>query len=143
LLPTINMDAVTAKLEVGLSKIRDSIAALSLKIAPQLDYSALNTTKAALNLRWHIAAENVLGAGDVFAYERYLTWHSAAFKKALDPPYVPVPAELDTPVLEEGPITRSRSRARSTTRRGGSRAPKKSKSNSNSKSKGVVKRVKV
>lgn len=142
----INMDAVTAKLEVGMCKIRDSIAALSLKIAPQIDCTALKAAKATLSLRWHVAAEAVLGAGDVFAHERYEIWHKAAFNPSKDTPYVPSLTELDIPQLVDMPITRSQSRARSTTRKGtstSSRAPKKSKSNGNSKSKGVVKRVKV
>ncbi|KAG1875630.1 hypothetical protein DFJ58DRAFT_836218 [Suillus subalutaceus] len=137
LLPTLNMDAITAKLNVGLRKLRDSIAAVSRRIDPLFDCSVLQAAEVALSLHWHVAAQNILGAGDVFAHERYEIWHHAAFVDT-DDSYFPSAAE-HTPESEEIPIAHSR--AHSTTCKGAknSRAPKKYKA----KSKGVVKRVRA
>ncbi|KAG1771341.1 hypothetical protein EV702DRAFT_1048973 [Suillus placidus] len=154
LLPTVNMDAVTAKLEVGLHKIRDSILAVSQMISPLLDHSVLQAAEITLPIRWHVAAEDVLGAADVVVGRFGLRGFSEECQRSPlgvrafrgtkcthDPPYSPPVAEHNTSESEEIPI--SRSRACSTTRKGAStsQAPKKAKAKA--KSKGVMKHAKV
>lgn len=86
------MDAITAKLEAGLGKIRNTLVRLTKQITPGVDCSALEGAKISLPIVWNIAADNVLGATDVFAHERYEAWHTVALagtKRARDTTYSP------------------------------------------------------
>ncbi|KAG1723549.1 hypothetical protein EDB19DRAFT_1834550 [Suillus lakei] len=92
LVPEPNMEEVTELLNVGMSRIRDSMVKLSKEISPGLDCSELEEAEATLKMRWSLASKGILSAMDVTAHERYETWYTGAFrgnKHNRDSTYVP------------------------------------------------------
>jgi hypothetical protein len=116
------MGAITAKLEAGLGKIRDTLVRLTKQITPDVDCSALEGAKVSLPIIWSIAADNVLGATDVFAHERYEAWHTVALrgtKRARDTTYSPSgSSEVRQASAEPEELAVSRPSTRSMTRKG-------------------------
>jgi hypothetical protein len=137
------MGAITAKLEAGLGKIRDTLVRLTKQITPGVDCSALEGAKISLPIKWSIAADNVLGATDVFAHDRYQAWHSVALrgtKRARDTTYSPSgssESEVRQASAEPEAQAVSRPSTRSMTRKGDN-TPQPRKN-----SKGSAKRVKA
>jgi hypothetical protein len=74
------MNAVTAMLERGMRKIRDSLVSFSRQLSNDVDCSDLEDADIVLPIVWRLGAKNVLTAADLTAYQCYDQWHQEVFR---------------------------------------------------------------
>ncbi|KAG1791060.1 uncharacterized protein HD556DRAFT_1310164 [Suillus plorans] len=109
LAPTVNMGAVTAMLETGLRRMRDSMVSLTLEIDNDADCSALQAANPTLPIEWDLGMSGILSAIDTTAYQRYLSW-SVGVKRPNDSLYTPSDRDDTQQPLATRPHTRSMAR---------------------------------
>jgi hypothetical protein len=113
-MPTLNMDAVTAMLERGLSWTRNSMVRLTRDLVHDANCDDLQLANVTLPVHWDLAVSGILSAVNITAHDRYVTWFRGK-KHPHDSSYSPSEPE----VSQEPARTRShtRSGARSATRK--------------------------
>jgi hypothetical protein len=65
------MDAVTAMLQRGMNKVRDSMVNFSRMLDNTRDFSALEEAEVRVPLNWNLGAKLVMTAADLTAHQRY------------------------------------------------------------------------
>jgi hypothetical protein len=92
------MSAITAMLEEGLNRMKESMVDFSKQICPSSDCSDLAEANIFLPIRWRHAVKGILSASDIMSHQRYQTWHTAAFigtKRNRDETYCPSEADME------------------------------------------------